>query len=49
MLIALADAAGADLAKMIPVSVPCHCPLLTEAAEKFADNLRKRRFSVTYN
>jgi [acyl-carrier-protein] S-malonyltransferase len=38
-LIELADEAGARLAKVIPVSVPCHCPLLSEAAELFADSL----------
>jgi [acyl-carrier-protein] S-malonyltransferase len=38
-LISLADNAGARLAKLIPVSVPCHCPLLTEASELFADSL----------
>lgn len=37
--IALAEEAGARLAKIIPVSVPCHCPLLTEAAELFAESL----------
>ena len=35
-LIELANEAGARLAKVIPVSVPCHCPLLTEASELFA-------------
>ncbi|MDI1352834.1 MAG: ACP S-malonyltransferase, partial [bacterium] len=38
-IIALAEEAGARLAKMIPVSVPCHCPLLTDAAQLFAENL----------
>lgn len=38
-LIDLADEAGARLAKIIPVSVPCHCPLLSEAAELFAASL----------
>jgi [acyl-carrier-protein] S-malonyltransferase len=37
--IVLAEEAGARLAKIIPVSVPCHCPLLTEAAELFAESL----------
>ncbi len=37
--ILLAEEAGARLAKIIPVSVPCHCPLLTEAAELFAESL----------
>lgn len=35
----LAEEAGARLAKVIPVSVPCHCPLLLEAAELFAETL----------
>jgi [acyl-carrier-protein] S-malonyltransferase len=38
-LIYLADEAGARLAKIIPVSVPCHCPLLSDAAEVFAGDL----------
>lgn len=33
--LSLAEAIGARMAKIIPVSVPCHCPLLTEAAERF--------------
>lgn len=37
--ILLAEEAGARLAKIIPVSVPCHCPLLTEAAELFSESL----------
>ena len=37
--ILLSEGAGARLAKVIPVSVPCHCPLLNEAAELFAENL----------
>ncbi len=37
--IMLAEHAGALLAKVIPVSVPCHCPLLKEAAELFAESL----------
>lgn len=43
-VIALADATGAMLAKMIPVSVPCHCPLLASAAEEFALSLEKVNF-----
>jgi [acyl-carrier-protein] S-malonyltransferase len=43
----LAEDAGARLAKLIPVSVPCHCPLLAEAAESFADYLAKIEFSKT--
>ena len=37
----LADAMGARLAKAIPVSVPCHCELLRDAAKKFQDVLEK--------
>ncbi|MBA2648568.1 MAG: ACP S-malonyltransferase [Legionella sp.] len=40
-LIQLAFDANARLARIIPVSVPCHCPLLREAAEVFADSLEK--------
>ncbi|RUR12148.1 ACP S-malonyltransferase [Legionella sp. km772] len=42
--IALAEEAGARLAKIIPVSVPCHCPLLMEAAELFAESLAATPF-----
>jgi [acyl-carrier-protein] S-malonyltransferase len=42
--ILLAEEAGARLAKVIPVSVPCHCPLLTEAAELFAQSLASVSF-----
>jgi [acyl-carrier-protein] S-malonyltransferase len=43
-LIALAEDAGARLAKIIPVSVPCHCPLLSDAAESFAEYLAEVDF-----
>lgn len=43
-LIALAEDAGARLAKIIPVSVPCHCPLLIDAAESFAEYLAEINF-----
>lgn len=43
-LIVLAEDAGAKLAKIIPVSVPCHCPLLTKAADLFKDFLEKVNF-----
>ncbi|RUR19728.1 [acyl-carrier-protein] S-malonyltransferase [Legionella sp. km535] len=43
-MIELANEAGARLAKVIPVSVPCHCPLLTEAAELFAESLENTEF-----
>ncbi|MFA6302315.1 MAG: ACP S-malonyltransferase [Legionella sp.] len=45
-LIALADAAGARLAMVIPVSVPCHCPLLTEASKQFASYLAEVDFKT---
>lgn len=43
--IVLADGMNARLAKIIPVSVPCHCPLLGEAAELFATFLQKTTFN----
>jgi len=43
-VIALAEAKGALLAKVIPVSVPCHCPLLNEAAVLFAHDLQQTTF-----
>jgi [acyl-carrier-protein] S-malonyltransferase len=43
-LIVLAEEAGARLAKIIPVSIPCHCPLLAEAAEVFAEHLAATNF-----
>ncbi|MCC5792506.1 MAG: ACP S-malonyltransferase [Legionellaceae bacterium] len=36
-----AEKAGARMAKLIPVSVPCHCPLLETAASYFRDELDK--------
>jgi [acyl-carrier-protein] S-malonyltransferase len=45
-LIKLADESGARLAKLIPVSVPCHCPLLSEAAEIFTDYLAEVEFKT---
>ncbi|MGL5741416.1 MAG: ACP S-malonyltransferase [Legionella sp.] len=42
--LALAEEAGARLAKVIPVSVPCHCPLLLEASESYAEYLAKVEF-----
>jgi [acyl-carrier-protein] S-malonyltransferase len=42
--IALAEEFNAFLAKQIPVSVPCHCPLLTEAAEQFEAHLAAASF-----
>jgi len=43
-LILLANEAGARLAKVIPVSVPCHCPLLSEAADLFSEHLAQVEF-----
>lgn len=42
--ILLAEEMGARLAKLIPVSVPCHCPLLNDAAEVFAESLAATSF-----
>ncbi len=42
----LATEMGALLAKQIPVSVPCHCPLLHPAAEQFADALQAIAFKA---
>ncbi|HHF7374601.1 ACP S-malonyltransferase [Legionella bozemanae] len=43
-MLGLAEEAGARLAKVIPVSVPCHCPLLFDAAASFAEYLAKIEF-----
>ena len=40
----LAQEANARLARMIPVSVPCHCRLLTDASEQFYDALKTTNF-----
>ena len=37
---------GARMAINIPVSVPCHCSLLVEAADKFAESLLRTEFKV---
>jgi [acyl-carrier-protein] S-malonyltransferase len=42
--IGLAQQENARLATLIPVSVPCHCSLLTEAAEKFEHYLQQTEF-----
>ena len=42
--IELAEQNEARLAKLIPVSVPCHCPLLHDAAEEFSTYLAKTNF-----
>ena len=44
--ISLANDMGARLSIMIPVSVPCHCSLLTEAAELYVDSLAQADFKV---
>lgn len=36
-----ANAAGARLAKILPVSVPCHCPLMEPASERLSEALKK--------
>lgn len=46
-ILVLAEEAGARLAKVIPVSVPCHCPLLSDAAASFAEYLAKIEFKNT--
>jgi [acyl-carrier-protein] S-malonyltransferase len=42
----LAQDQQARLAKIIPVSVPCHCELLSSAANIFAEKLHSTNFSV---
>ncbi len=44
--ILLADKMGARMAVNIPVSVPCHCPLLTQAADVFSDALQSAAFKT---
>lgn len=44
--IGLAEKLGARMAKVIPVSVPCHCPLLTKAAERFDECLQAASFTT---
>lgn len=44
--IELASQSGAMLAKLIPVSVPCHCPLLLKAAELFEEHLTNTPFKL---
>lgn len=43
-LIQLAEDNGAALAKILPVSVPCHCSLLEEAAIEYAKSLDQVTF-----
>lgn len=42
--IKLAEQAQARLARLIPVSVPCHCPLLMDAARQFSEQLQNTLF-----
>jgi [acyl-carrier-protein] S-malonyltransferase len=44
--IELAEKEGARLAMVIPVSVPCHCPLLADAATAFEEHLALAPFTV---
>jgi len=44
--IQLAISKNARLAAVIPVSVPCHCPLLKEAASLFEEYLQRAPFKV---
>lgn len=44
--ISLAEAKGARLAKVIPVSVPCHCALLNQASTDFIKDLEAVSFAV---
>jgi len=44
--VALANQQGARLAVQIPVSVPCHCPLLASASEIFMKNLEATHFEI---
>lgn len=44
--IILAEEMDARLAKVLPVSVPCHCNLLTQAADLFADELLNTKFNI---
>lgn len=43
--VVLAEALGARMAKLIPVSVPCHCNLLAEMASDFDLHLQKTVFN----
>jgi [acyl-carrier-protein] S-malonyltransferase len=44
--IAESERLGAKLAREIPVSVPCHCSLLTDAALKFEDVLKHTPINI---
>jgi [acyl-carrier-protein] S-malonyltransferase len=45
-VVELASQKGALLAKLIPVSVPCHCPLLTDMAAAFTNTLEAVTFKT---
>jgi [acyl-carrier-protein] S-malonyltransferase len=47
--IAKATVYGARLAKIIPVSVPCHCPLLKNAAVAFETFLNEAPFNLPHS
>lgn len=44
--IEIANALGARMAKIIPVSVPCHCALLKDAANLFEETLQATEFKI---
>ena len=44
-----AEQCGAAMVKLLPVSVPCHCDLLTPAAEKYLESLNQVLFSSPKN
>lgn len=44
--IILAETQQARMAKIIPVSVPCHCELLKPAAEQFAEALAQAKLQI---
>jgi [acyl-carrier-protein] S-malonyltransferase len=44
--ILVCEESGARMAKLIPVSVPCHCDLMKPAVEKFATVLSEIQFDV---
>lgn len=44
--IGFAEQSGARMAKMLPVSVPCHCSLLKKAAETFGSYLAEAKFKT---
>ncbi|GGI91319.1 ACP S-malonyltransferase [Legionella impletisoli] len=44
--VSLALEKGAKMAKIIPVSVPCHCQLLTNASALFSESLERATFKT---